>query len=213
MSFDYYGNDLRTRQDWECEEMMSDILDRYFNDTPDKRMATSSKQTQTVESYPPIPPQDMDTLREHAANLFNTAKMSDEELRRAMRALAEMISLYRFGGFKVKKARQKGERLAKKSQEEREKQIVEHAKAIFEITGVPLDGFLGYAGEHYPLFQELKKIIDNPSSLFPERWTPHGSWTITDIKNLLHSMKLPKKTKAIKNFIDALRKNPAPSEY
>ena len=243
MSFDYYGNDLRTRQDWECEEMMAGILDRYFSDTPHMGMAklttadgpahfisgpdildlppdqfkkiTGKDSPEEIEIiYPAIPAEDMDILREYAPRLFNTTEMNDEVLERAMRTLAEDVSRYRYNGFKVKKVRAKGSRMKNKSQKERERQIREHAKAIFEIAGVPVELISIYAGEeNRALFQELKRIIDDPSPLFPELWTPYGSHTLTDIKKLLLSMKLPGKTNAIENFIDALRKNPPPSEY
>ena len=243
MSFDYYGNDLRTRQDWECEEMMEGILDRYFSDTPHRGIAkfttadgpahfisgpdildlppdqfkeiTGKDSPEEIEIiYLAIPTEDMDILSEYAPRLFNTTNMSDEDLKRAMRTLAEDVSRYRYDKFKVKKVRAKGGRMKNKSQKERERQIKEHAKAIFEIAGVPIELISIYAdGENRALFQELKKIIDDPSPLFPEHWTPYGSYTLTDIKKLLLSMKLPGKTNAIEDFIDALRKNPPPSEY
>ncbi len=183
MMEDYYGVSIRTYQDYECTEMMEDVLrDSEFDIVRDE---------------------DKILLEKFAPKLFNTAPYAAEIVRHMMKEIAASIREYRkgIGGFKfISKERA---RLKKAPDTEVDKSLKEHATAILELLGNPERGENDYFTEHYPFFKDLMNLAENPSDFKSMRIKDKPA-SKTKIKKCLQRLKLPNKTNTIQEFINAL---------
>jgi len=179
----YHGNSIRTYQDWECTEMMEDILrDDEFSNLSDK---------------------DKNLLEEYAPRLFNTAKYERESLKVFMRDLCRKVAKFRKGISGFKFAKKKTAIYKNSSDEEIKDALRGHAKAILNLTGNPENGELDYFTEKYHFFRELHLMIECPED-FLSMDVQYKPASKTKIKKYLHNLQLPNKTNTIKEFIEEL---------
>jgi len=180
---DYHGGSIRTYQDWECLEMMEDIL--------------------RDEEFQSMSENDLLLLEEYAPKLFNTAPYKQEVVEFMMKELVRKLRDYRngIGGFRF--TAKEGVRLYSQKDHKVEQSLKDHATAILELLGDPSKGEIDYLTEKYHFFKELMNMAEHPEE-FMSMDIKYKSASRTRITKLLQSYKLPKKTSTIKAFFKAI---------
>lgn len=179
----YHGNSIRTYQDWECTEMMEDIL-------RDDELSNMSDDDKTL-------------LENYAPNLFNTATYNEKTVRGMMKELCGRVAQHRrgVGGFKL--VNKKPSIYKNSSDEEIKVALRNHAQAILKIVGNPEKGEFDYLTENYHFFKDLMRMVESPED-FMSMDIKYKPASKTKIKKFLHSLKLPNKTDSIEEFVNKL---------